>query len=71
MKLLPGIVVSGIALIVDLLLCAVIHSPTLWLVTWIVCMVWGVIVLGTSLSLVIGRSFDREVEETRRRLLGR
>jgi hypothetical protein len=71
MKLLPGIVVSGIALIVDLLLCAAIHSPTLWLVTWIVCMAWGVIVLGTSLYLAIGRSFDREVEETRRRLSGR
>ena len=71
MKLLPGIVASGIALIVDLLLCAVLKSPALLLVTWIVCMVWGVIVLGTSLYLAIGRSFDREVEETRRRLLGR
>jgi hypothetical protein len=68
MKLLPGIIVSGAALAFALVLCAAIHSPTLWLITWICCIGYGLVVLGTSLYIAIRRSTDRIEEKIRRDL---
>jgi len=44
-KLLPGIIASGITLIVALLLCQVIDSPTAWAVTWIACVIYAMVAL--------------------------
>ena len=66
MRLLPGITYSGIALAAALLLCAVINSQVLWVITWLFCLAWALTTVVTSLYIQFSRSYNQTVAEVRR-----
>ena len=66
MKLLRYTVGGGIALASALLLCMMVKSPIVWLITWIACVVYGLVILATIPSLIV--EHRRSIQEIRRKL---
>lgn len=69
MKLMPGVIVVGIVLAIALLLCVVVESPIMVVITAIACIFYALAVLGiiTYASLEFWRE-SRDLRETLREI---
>jgi uncharacterized membrane protein len=66
MQFMRSIIVSGMLLMAAFLLCLLSHSPAMIRATWLVCLVWGMVIFVTGFYCAISRTMDREEEKIRR-----
>lgn len=66
MRLMPGVIVGGIALMIALLLCLVSKSPIMVVITAIACIFYGMAVLGIIVYASI--EFRREYRDLKEKL---